>query len=68
VAAALTQLGSPRSQAGRLSLPRRSGGLYGLLLAFGMYFPRRMVMLIFRDPDAARYFVISSARSSSCSG
>ncbi len=24
-----------------------SGGVYGLLLAFGMYFPRRMVVLIF---------------------
>lgn len=24
-----------------------SGGVFGLLLAFGMYFPRRMVMLIF---------------------
>jgi membrane associated rhomboid family serine protease len=24
-----------------------SGGVFGLLLAFGMYFPRRMIMLIF---------------------
>jgi membrane associated rhomboid family serine protease len=24
-----------------------SGGVFGLLLAFGLYFPRRMVMLIF---------------------
>jgi len=36
-----------------------SGGVYGLLLAFGMYFPRRMVVLIFPPiPMQARYFVI----------
>src|SRR5215831_10055410 len=35
-----------------------SGALYGLLLAFGMYFPRRMVMLIFPPiPMQARVFV-----------
>jgi len=36
-----------------------SGGVYGLLLAFGIYFPRRMVMLIFPPiPMQARFFVI----------
>jgi len=36
-----------------------SGGVYGLLLAFGMYFPRRMVVLIFPPiPMQARTFVI----------
>lgn len=36
-----------------------SGGVYGLLLAFGLYFPRRMVMLIFPPiPMQARYFVL----------
>jgi len=36
-----------------------SGGVYGLLLAFGLYFPRRMVMLIFPPiPMQARYFVM----------
>jgi membrane associated rhomboid family serine protease len=36
-----------------------SGGVYGLLLAFGMYFPRRMVMLIIPPiPMRARTFVI----------
>jgi membrane associated rhomboid family serine protease len=36
-----------------------SGGVFGLLLAYGMYFPRRMVMLIFPPiPMQARYFVI----------
>lgn len=36
-----------------------SGGVYGLLLAYGMYFPRRMLMLIFPPiPMPARVFVI----------
>ncbi len=36
-----------------------SGGVYGLLLAFGVYFPRRTVMLIFPPiPMPARVFVI----------
>ena len=36
-----------------------SGGIYGLLLAFGMYFPRRTVVLIFPPiPMPARVFVI----------
>lgn len=36
-----------------------SGGVYGLLLAFGIYFPRRVIMLIFPPiPMQARFFVI----------
>jgi membrane associated rhomboid family serine protease len=36
-----------------------SGGVFGLLLAFGMYFPRRIVMLIFPPiPMPAWLFVI----------
>jgi membrane associated rhomboid family serine protease len=36
-----------------------SGGIYGLLLGFGIYFPRRIVMLIFPPiPMPARVFVI----------
>jgi membrane associated rhomboid family serine protease len=36
-----------------------SGGIYGLLLAYGMYFPRRTVMLIFPPiPMPARVFVV----------
>lgn len=36
-----------------------SGGIYGLLLAFGMYFPRRMVMLVIPPiPMQARTFVV----------
>src|SRR5437773_2405375 len=48
VAAALTQLVFT-AIAGGPPVPTlgASGGLYGLLLAFGMCFPRRMVMLLF---------------------
>ncbi|MGB7542946.1 MAG: rhomboid family intramembrane serine protease [Burkholderiales bacterium] len=36
-----------------------SGGIYGVLLAFGIYFPRRMVMLIIPPiPMQARTFVV----------
>jgi rhomboid family protein len=36
-----------------------SGGVFGLLLAYGMFFPRRIVMLIFPPiPMQARFFVI----------
>ncbi len=36
-----------------------SGGVFGLLLAYGMFFPRRIVMLIFPPiPMQARYFVL----------
>jgi membrane associated rhomboid family serine protease len=35
-----------------------SGGVFGLLLAYGMFFPRRIVMLIFPPiPMQARFFV-----------
>ena len=39
-----------------------SGGIYGLLLAFGMYFPHRRVMLLFPPiPMRARTFVVAFA-------
>jgi membrane associated rhomboid family serine protease len=60
LSAALTQL-VVVSLAGGPAFPTvgASGALYGLLLAFGMYFPRRMVVLIFPPiPMQARYFVI----------
>ena len=39
-----------------------SGGVYGLLLAFGMYFPHRRVVLLFPPiPMRARTFVIAFA-------
>ena len=60
VSAALFQL-AVVTLAGGPAVPTlgASGALYGLLLAFGMYFPRRMVMLIFPPiPMPARVFVI----------
>jgi membrane associated rhomboid family serine protease len=59
VSAALCQL-VVVSLAGGPAFPTvgASGALYGLLLAFGMYFPRRMVVLIFPPiPMPARVFV-----------
>ena len=39
-----------------------SGGVYGLLLAFGMYFPHRRVILLFPPiPMPARVFVVAFA-------
>jgi membrane associated rhomboid family serine protease len=36
-----------------------SGGIYGLLLAFGWYFPQRRVVLLFPPiPMSARTFVV----------
>jgi membrane associated rhomboid family serine protease len=60
IAAAITQLifsavagGDPYPTVGA------SGGVFGLLLAYAVYFPYRMVMLIFPPiPMPARYFVI----------
>jgi membrane associated rhomboid family serine protease len=60
IAAALTQLifsgiagGEPYPTLGA------SGGIFGLLLAYGMYFPRRTVMLLFPPiPMPASVFVI----------
>lgn len=58
LAAALTQLifnavsGSPYPTIGA------SGGLFGLLLAFGMMFPNRIILLFFVLPVKAKYLVI----------
>ena len=60
VSAALCQL-VVISLAGGPPIPTvgASGALFGLLLAFGIYFPRRMVMLIIPPiPMPARVFVI----------
>lgn len=35
-----------------------SGAIYGLLLAYGMYFPNRQVLLYFLFPIRAKYFVM----------
>ena len=58
LAAAVTQLifnalsGSPYPTIGA------SGGLFGLLLAFGMMFPNRIILLFFVLPLKAKYLVI----------
>lgn len=60
IAAAVTQLifsavagGEPYPTVGA------SGGIFGLLLAYGMYFPRRMIVLLFPPiPMPASVFVI----------
>ena len=60
VAAALTHMAAT-AWMGLPPLPTvgASGGVFGVLLAFGMYFPRRQVMLIFPPiPMQARYFVV----------
>jgi membrane associated rhomboid family serine protease len=60
VSAALTHL-AVTSWMGGPPIPTvgASGGIYGLLLAFGMYFPHRRVLLLFPPiPLPARIFVI----------
>ncbi len=60
VAAALTHL-SVTALMGAPPAPMvgASGGVYGLLLAFGWYFPQRRIVLLFPPiPMAARTFVI----------
>ena len=49
-----TAMGSPPAP-----MVGASGGIYGLLLAFGWYFPQRRVMLLFPPiPMSARTFVV----------
>jgi membrane associated rhomboid family serine protease len=59
IAAAVTQLVMSAMAAGPpYPTVGASGGVFGLLLAYGMFFPRRMVMLIFPPiPMPARVFV-----------
>jgi membrane associated rhomboid family serine protease len=59
VAAALTHLAAALlSGAPPAPMVGASGGMFGLLLAFGWYFPRRRLMLIFPPiPMPARVFV-----------
>src|SRR4051812_3885300 len=60
VAAALTHL-AVTALMGSAPVPMvgASGGIYGLLLAYGMYFPNRRVMLLFPPiPMRARTFVV----------
>lgn len=59
VGAALVQLIVASTQGVIYPTVGASGGVFGILLAYGMAFPNRMVMLIFPPiPMKAKYFVI----------
>jgi membrane associated rhomboid family serine protease len=58
VSAALTQLAVALASGGIYPTVGASGGVFGILLAFGMYFPNNRVMLLFPPiPMPARVFV-----------
>ena len=57
--AALVQLIVASMQGGLYPTVGASGGVFGILLAYGMTFPNRMVMLMFPPiPMKAKYFVL----------
>ena len=59
VSAALTQLAVAAMLGGLYPTIGASGGVFGLLLAYGLYFPNNRVMLIFPPiPMPARVFVV----------
>ena len=59
VGAGIVQLVVAQIQGGIYPTVGASGGVFGILLAYGMAFPNRMVMLIFPPiPMRAKYFVI----------
>jgi membrane associated rhomboid family serine protease len=59
VGAGLVQLAVGMVQGGGVPTVGASGGVFGILLAYGMAFPNRMMMLIFPPiPMKAKYFVI----------
>jgi len=59
VGAGIVQLIVAATQGGLYPTVGASGGVFGILLAYGMAFPNRMVMLIFPPiPMKAKYFVI----------
>ena len=59
VSAALTQLAVAAMLGGLYPTIGASGGVFGLLLAYGLYFPNNRVMLIFPPiPMPARLFVV----------
>ncbi|MDJ0813031.1 MAG: rhomboid family intramembrane serine protease [Woeseiaceae bacterium] len=59
IGAGIIQLIVAGTQGGLYPTVGASGGVFGILLAFGMAFPNRMIMLIFPPiPMKAKYFVI----------
>ncbi len=58
VAAALAQLAVTSFTGSNYPTIGASGGLFGLLLAFGMIFPRRTILLFFVIPVPARILVL----------
>ncbi len=59
VGAALVQLVVARMQGGLYPTIGASGGVFGILLAYGLAFPNRMIVLLFPPiPMKAKYFVI----------
>jgi membrane associated rhomboid family serine protease len=59
ISAALSQLAVAAMMGGIYPTVGASGGVFGLLLAYGMYFPNNRVMLLFPPiPMPARVFVV----------
>lgn len=59
IGAGVIQLMVAKFQGGLYPTIGASGGVFGILLAFGMTFPNRMIMLIFPPiPMRAKYFVV----------
>lgn len=59
VGAGIVQLTVAAMQGGGYPTIGASGGVFGLLLAYGMFFPNRTVMLLFPPiPMRAKYFVL----------
>jgi membrane associated rhomboid family serine protease len=59
IGAGIVQLIVAQLQGGMYPTVGASGGVFGILLAFGLAFPNRMVMLIFPPiPMRAKYFVL----------
>lgn len=59
VGAGIVQLAVATLQGGQYATVGASGGVFGVLLAFGMAFPNRMVLLLFPPiPMKAKYLVV----------
>ena len=69
LSAALSQLAVAALMGGIYPTIGASGGVFGLLLAYGMYFPNNRVMLLFPPiPMPARVFVLRLRRDRAVSG